>query len=232
MLFWPNLPFLLRARMLNASPSSLAHGRGHGHRDGHSRGWGNPHDMDDDGGGPMRGRKFSADELQVMLLALLEQQPRHGYELIKALQALSNGFYSPSPGVVYPALSYLEDIGYTSVRTHGTRKQYSLTEAGRIYLDAQRERAERMFASLRHVARKMAWVRHAWRHGGETDEEMFAATGWLREFVEARRALKEALGRHSDATAAQQHRIAAILRRATKEIQEGEGDTTNTQEPQ
>ena len=58
---------------------------------------------------------MSAEDLQLMLLGLLEQNPSHGYELIKALGTLSNGFYTPSPGMVYPALTYLEELGYATV---------------------------------------------------------------------------------------------------------------------
>src|SRR5512144_1736182 len=61
------------------------------------------------------GRKLGADHLQLVILALLEEKPRHGYEIIKALEERSGGFYSPSPGTIYPALTYLEELGYASV---------------------------------------------------------------------------------------------------------------------
>jgi hypothetical protein len=61
------------------------------------------------------GRKLGGDDLQLVILALLEQKPRHGYEIIKALEELSGGFYSPSPGTIYPALTYLEELGNSSV---------------------------------------------------------------------------------------------------------------------
>ncbi|MCD0503850.1 PadR family transcriptional regulator [Bordetella petrii] len=178
---------------------------------------GGGHGMDGDGSGMMRGRKFAADELQLMLLALLEEQPRHGYELIKELEARSNGFYTPSPGVIYPALTYLEELDYATVETHGNRKRYHLADTGRTYLDAQRERVERLFALLQHAARKMAWMKQAWQ-GEAGVQEAVESTGWLREFVDARRALREALLRRTDAGTDEQRRIAAVLRRATAEI--------------
>jgi len=188
-------------------------------------GWGDgSHGMGGEGG-MVRSRKFSADELQLLLLALLEQQPRHGYELISELASLSNGFYSPSPGVIYPALSFLEDLGYASVRAQGNRKQYHLTDAGRGHLDTHRDRAEYLLAGLRHMARKMAWMRQAWKNDSEAADELVAATGWLREFVEARRALKTALTRCADAPADEQRRIVDILRRATDEILNGKSCT-------
>jgi DNA-binding PadR family transcriptional regulator len=195
-----------------------------GGRGGHdSRDWmGRGHGMGGHGGGAgmMRGRKFSADEVQLMLLSVMEEQPRHGYELIKELESRSNGFYSPSPGVVYPALSYLEELDYTTVETVGTRKRHHIAALGRDYLTANRERVDMLFAGLQHAARKMTWMKQAW--SGENGEEAAEASGWLLEFVEARRALKQALLRRTDADATEQRRIAAILRQAATDISGGE----------
>jgi len=166
----------------------------------------------------MRGRKFSAEDLQLMLLALLEEQSRHGYELIKEIETRTNGYYTPSPGVIYPALTYLEELDYTTVETHGNRKRYHLANAGRDYLDNQRERANRLLAGLRHVARKMAWMKQAWQNDPEAQEEAVRASGWLREYVEAHHALREALFRRSDADETEQRRIIVILERATADI--------------
>lgn len=161
-----------------------------------------------------RGRQFSADDLQLLLLALLAEQPSHGYELIKALDARSKGFYSPSPGMIYPALTYLEEVGFVTVQAEGNRKRYALTDTGRAHLDSQRDRVDLLFARLTHLARKMEFMRRAF--AGEALDE---SQGWLPEFVEARVALKHALLHKSDASADEQRRIAAILRRATAEIE-------------
>src|SRR3982751_5566566 len=77
------------------------------------------------------GRKFAAGDLQLVLLALLNEQPRHGYELIKILEERSGGFYVPSPGVIYPALTYLEETGLADVEAEGTKKLYKITEIGK-----------------------------------------------------------------------------------------------------
>lgn len=172
--------------------------------------------MDGNGGRITRGRKFGSDELQLMLLALLEEQPRHGYELIKELETRSNGFYSPSPGMVYPALTYLEELDYATVEAHGNRKLYRLADAGRQHLDANRDRVTLMFSGLEHAARKMAWMKKIW--SSETGSDTQDESGWLLEFVEARRGLKMALMRRHDATPDEQRRIAAILQRAAAEI--------------
>lgn len=165
-----------------------------------------------------RGRQFSANDLQLLLLALLAEQPSHGYELIKALDTRSSGFYTPSPGMVYPALTYLEELGYVTVQVEGNRKRYALADAGRAHLDAQRERVEMLFAKLAHLGRKMEFMRRAF--AGEAPAAPDDDTrGWLPEFVEARMALKQALLRKSSAGADEQRRIAAILRRAVADIE-------------
>ncbi|MCA8032351.1 PadR family transcriptional regulator [Burkholderia arboris] len=179
-------------------------------------------DFGDDG--MPRGRQFSSDDLQLLLLALLAEQPSHGYELIKALDTRSNGFYSPSPGMVYPALTYLEEVGFVASQAEGNRKRYALTDAGRAHLDTQRERVDTLFARLTHLARKMEFMRRAFAGesaGNEAQEE--SQSGWLPEFVEARLALKRALLHKSAADTDEQRRIAAILRRATAEIEGGAG---------
>lgn len=193
------------------------HGRGGGRLMG-----GGPGGFDNEGDGFPRGRKFTSDDLQLMLLALIDEEPRHGYELIKALEARSNGFYAPSPGMVYPALTYLEELGYVTVQLEGNRKRYSLADAGRVYLAAHRERADLMLAKLAHIARKMDSVRRAF--AGETGERAGTTgddngSGWLPEFIAARRALKHALLMRDNASPDEQRRIAAILQRATAEIE-------------
>src|SRR5271155_2979408 len=85
--------------------------------------------------GLLRGRKIGSDDLQLLLLLLLSERPSHGYELIKALEQRSAGFYTPSPGMVYPALTYLEELLYTTVTVDGTRKLYHIAPEGCAYLE-------------------------------------------------------------------------------------------------
>ena len=166
-------------------------------------------------GNPLtRGRKFAAGELHLMVLALLYEGPRHGYDLIKAFGEFSNGFYKPSPGLLYPVLTQTEQLGHTVVETLGKRKRYGISDAGRAYLDVNRKQADHLFAVLSHGAKKMLWMAQA-----IADEEAAAhATGWLPEFVNARRALKTAVFGASDADHDEQRRVAAILRDATARI--------------
>lgn len=176
----------------------------------------------DDGRGWTRGRKFSAEDLHLMLLGLLEEKPSHGYELIKAIGARSNGFYTPSPGVVYPALTYLEELGYTTIEADGSKKRYHLAPLGLAQLEANRDRLATLMNKLRHISHKMEWMRRAWRGQqpelGADGQDL--ATGWLPEFVAARQALKAVLLERTDASPAEQRRIIDILQRATAEIKD------------
>src|SRR3546814_58048 len=88
-------------------------------------------------------RMVGAEDLQLLILALLAEKPRHGYEIIKALDEHSHGFYAPSPGVIYPALTYLEEIGFATVAAEGAKKLYSITEEGSDYLADRRTQANR-----------------------------------------------------------------------------------------
>jgi DNA-binding PadR family transcriptional regulator len=78
---------------------------------------------------------FEQGDLKLVILRLLEEKPRHGYEIIKELESRSGGTYSPSPGTVYPTLTMLEDIGYSrAVPEEGGKKIYEITDEGRKHL--------------------------------------------------------------------------------------------------
>src|SRR5438105_1069433 len=92
------------------------------------------------GGDLMRaGRMLVQGDLRLLALALIAEQPRHGYEIIKVLEEKTSGWYSPSPGIVYPTLTYLEEAGYITGQTEGSKKLYSITEEGRAYLQSNRD---------------------------------------------------------------------------------------------
>ncbi|GHA23706.1 hypothetical protein GCM10007989_19020 [Devosia pacifica] len=85
------------------------------------------------------GRMLASGDVRLVALYLIEQQPRHGYELIKAIEERSNGVYAPSPGLVYPALTYLEEAGYVTSQADGNKKRYTITDSGRQHLDENRD---------------------------------------------------------------------------------------------
>jgi DNA-binding PadR family transcriptional regulator len=193
--------------------ASGRHHDGDGGRHGRHGGFGRFGDDD----GFTRGRKFSSEDLQLLLLALLLDKPAHGYELIKALETRSNGFYTPSPGMVYPALTYLEELGQVTVTLEGNRKCYTLADTGRKYIAENQERVDYMLAKLKAIASKMDSVRRAYsgEAGSETEE---SNGGWVPELHAARKALKSALHQIIDVPAEQQLLIATILQQATKQI--------------
>jgi DNA-binding PadR family transcriptional regulator len=168
-------------------------------------------------GGFRTGRKLASADLQLVLLALLAEKPSHGYELIKSLEERSGGFYAPSPGMIYPALTYLEEIGHATVAAEGTKKLYHITEEGRGYLEQNRTRVEAILAELARIGGKMEHVRRIFS-GGETDFDTDESDFGPGEIHAARRALKSALRGKRGSGPQEMKRIADILRRAAAEI--------------
>jgi DNA-binding PadR family transcriptional regulator len=88
-------------------------------------------------GGEPGERFFGRGDLKYVILDLLKDQPRHGYDIIRALEGRSGGFYRPSPGSVYPTLQMLEDLGYVEATQQEGKKVYAITDAGRQFLAEQ-----------------------------------------------------------------------------------------------
>ena len=165
------------------------------------------------------GRKLASVDLQLLILGLLAEKPRHGYEIIKALDERSKGFYIPSPGMVYPALTYLEEIGHATVEVDGARKLYHITDAGKEHLDSNRSMLDALFAQFGRVGERMDRVRRA-MHAEETGDESAAERErpGSKELLRARRDLKVALADKWDSPREEQQRIVEILKRAAAEI--------------
>jgi DNA-binding PadR family transcriptional regulator len=152
------------------------------------------------------GRMFGHGDLKLLLLALIEQQPRHGYELIRIIEDMFQGHYTPSPGAIYPTLTMLEELGYAQIENEqGNRKLYSITDAGRAYLDENRPEVEAVTARTEHSAKMAARM---------------AAPMAIRK---AMHALKHALlMRGASWDKAEGLRVAAIIERAASEIAAGD----------
>jgi DNA-binding PadR family transcriptional regulator len=172
------------------------------------------------GRGMSMGRKLASGDLQLLVLALLADKPRHGYEIIKALEERSKGFYTPSPGMVYPALTYLEEIGFATVEADGSRKLYHITASGQAQLDENRDVVDSMFAQFERVGEKMDRMRRAFSAGDSVrpeEEDLGSGRRGSNAMQRARRELKSALHAAVD-TPQEDERIAEILRRAAAEI--------------
>ncbi|HLI20447.1 MAG TPA: PadR family transcriptional regulator [Stellaceae bacterium] len=164
------------------------------------------------GGGFRTGRKLGAADLQLVILALLKEKARHGYDLIKALEERSGGFYVPSPGMVYPALTYLEESGLAVVfDSDGAKKLYRITPEGEARLKEDEAMAEAILVQLERIGRRMDRVREVF--AAEAEDENMA-----QDLKSARRDLRAALRDRRRAAPEEQQRIAAILKRATEEI--------------
>lgn len=164
-------------------------GEGRGHERGHGRRGG--------------GRLFDHGTLRWLLLSLIAEKPSHGYELIKAVETRLGGAYSPSPGVIYPSLTLLEEMGALTSAAEGGKKQYSITEEGRALLA---ENAEAI-ASVQATMNKFA--AHAMR-----PEVIHNAIGRLRTTIHNR------LGGDPALTEAQVEAIAAILNEAADRVEQ------------
>jgi DNA-binding PadR family transcriptional regulator len=135
-----------------AVPEALLAMRGGRGWQGH---WGPFHfDFGDEGSpGGRRGRRsrrmFESGELRLVLLKLIADEPRHGYDLIRAIEELTGGEYAPSPGVIYPTLTLLQDMGLIEeAPVEGARKPFQVTEEGRQHLEQRSEEVEALLERL------------------------------------------------------------------------------------
>lgn len=87
-------------------------------------------------------------DLRLLVLHLIGEAPRHGYDLIKAIEDLTGGAYAPSPGVIYPTLTMLEELGQAEATVEGTKKLYSITEAGRTAIAENKPLVDTILARL------------------------------------------------------------------------------------
>ncbi|MGH7013248.1 MAG: PadR family transcriptional regulator [Stellaceae bacterium] len=163
--------------------------------------------------GVSAGRKLGSSELQLLILALLEEQPRHGYDLIKELTERTGGFYAPSPGMVYPALTYLEELGRAAVESEGNKKSYRITDAGKAELNKRREDVQAMLAQFERVARKMERMRRFFASEAvEEDDRSELRVAW--------HALRAAVRETRAASPEAQQRVLDIVKRTTDEIRQ------------
>ena len=122
------------------APSDDMRGAGRHHRGHHGR-------HHEEGPGRHGKRMFDYGELRLLLLAMIAERPSHGYELIKAVEERFGGAYTPSPGVIYPTLSWLDDMGYAAVEpVEAGRKRYRITAEGEAFLAANRAAADELLA--------------------------------------------------------------------------------------
>ena len=158
------------------------------------------------GRGPGRGRRmFGPGDLKLVLLALIEQEPRHGYDLIKAIETAFGGGYAPSPGVVYPTLSLLADEGLIAgVEDAAGKRVFTVTEAGQTWLEENRAAVDGVMQRMALAAKFVA--------GEQTPEVVREAFHTLRHAVQMKPG-----GWSAPETA----KVVEALMKAVQEISEG-----------
>jgi len=186
-----------------------AAGRGRHRR--HGFGFGGRHGF---GGGDMvrAGRMLATGDLRLIALALIAEQPRHGYEIIKVLEEKTSGWYSPSPGIVYPTLTFLEEAGYVTAQAEGAKKLYTITDEGRGYLDENRDFVDAVLERLSAIGNKIARMRR--RFGGDEDDDRRRLPPLVRAALEN---LGEVAGERLDSDV-DEAKLVEILARAAQEL--------------
>lgn len=167
------------------------------------------------GGGDMMraGRMLATGDLRLIALALIAEQPRHGYEIIKVLEEKTSGWYAPSPGMVYPTLTFLEEAGYVTGETEGAKKLYTITEEGRAHLAENRDFVDAVLERLAAVGDKIARMRR--RAAGEGEDDRPHLPPLVRAaLVNLRDVAGERLAQDADAEA----KLVEILARAAQEL--------------
>jgi DNA-binding PadR family transcriptional regulator len=152
---------------------------------------------------PFFGREshFQKGDLKYVILDLLKDKPRYGYEIIRELEERSSGFYVPSAGVIYPTLQMLEEMGYASAAEQDGKRVYSITDEGRQFLTDRKDFAEEI----------KRYMRHRW------NPESIGDMGQLRNKW-AR--LGKVMGRFHDAEPEKMKRVRDVISRAYKEIED------------
>ena len=197
-------------------------------------GWGGPRSGPGGPGGPggdwgnfgdsfRIGRMMASGDLRLIALYFIEQQPRHGYDLIKAIEEKTGGIYVPSPGVIYPALTFLEEANYVTSTAEANKRLYTITDEGRAHLNDNRQGVETTLDYLGKIGEKAQHLRDRWEEaerrfrdaGTPPDRDM---DGVIPDINDARRELKEAIKSARKSDPETQKRVAQILARAAEEV--------------
>ncbi|PLX36508.1 MAG: PadR family transcriptional regulator [Hyphomicrobiales bacterium] len=178
------------------------HQHGHGGRAGRGHGRGSEEIF---GERRRHGRRvLTSDDLRLVVLKLVAEEPRHGYDLIRAIEEASQGVYAPSPGVIYPALSVLQDMGLIEeVDSSGPRKVFTTTEKATAELETNAETVRRLFDRLATLGGRI----------GERDiNPIFRAMDNLKAALRAR--IED-----DDTTRDTVHEVAAIIDETAQRIE-------------
>ena len=180
------------------------------------------------GGGEMMraGRMLAQGDLRLIALALIAEQPRHGYEIIKLLEDKTAGWYSPSPGIVYPTLTYLEEAGHVTVQAEGAKKLYTITDEGRAHLEENRAFVDALLDRLTAIGEKATRIREHFdrpeydeprgrRRGRDDADDRSSLPPLVRAALDN---LREVASKRLEADAEDQTKIVELLMRVAQDL--------------
>jgi DNA-binding PadR family transcriptional regulator len=157
------------------------------------------------------GRMLAQGDLRLIALAFIAEAPRHGYEIIKLVEEKTADWYSPSPGIVYPTLTYLDEAGYVTASSEGSKKLYTITDDGRAHLTANRDLVDVVLDRLAALGERVNRFRRGERDNRRT----------LPPLVEAAfDHLRATVSKRLDNDAEAESRLVEILARAATELQQ------------
>lgn len=170
-----------------------------------------------------RSKWLSVEDLRLVILHLLSEKPRHGYEIIRAIEAHTSGFYAPSPGMVYPALSGLETDGLVTAKESGTKKIFELTSQGTALLRKNAQTTVTIMEQIKTFGEKMAYFQNQLLQEEQANERWGGGFGrenldLKTEFVKTRRELKAAIFEKIAASFEEKKRVIDAMKRAVAEI--------------
>ena len=188
-------------------------------------GFGGRHGMGD----MMRaGRMLATGDLRLIALALIAEQPRYGYEIIKLLEEKTAGWYSPSPGIVYPTLTFLEEAGHVTAQADGAKKLYTITDEGKAHLAENQDFVDAVLERMSAIGEKAKRIREHFARGEDDDGEHRGRRGRNRDDNDRSSMpplVRAALDNLHDVAAKQieanedaETRIVEVLARAAQEI--------------
>ena len=174
------------------------------------------------------GRMLATGDLRPIALALIAEQPRYGYEIIKLLEEKTAGWYSPSPGIVYPTLTFLEEAGHVTAQADGAKKLYTITDEGKAHLAENQDFVDAVLERMSAIGEKAKRIRAQFARGEYDDGEHRGRRGRNRDDNDRSSMpplVRAALDNLHDVAAKQieanedaETRIVEVLARAAQEI--------------
>jgi DNA-binding PadR family transcriptional regulator len=177
------------------------------------------------GTGVRIGKMLVSGDLQLIILLLFAEKPRHGCEIMKAIEEHSSGVYTPSPGMINPALTYLEEMGYATATVKGTKKRFTITSDGAAHLSENQAAFTEVWYQLALYGHKVAHFQRQFAQDEDVADQFGSGPSakhdgkpMKSEFRELRDELRAAIDEKIDASAQEKRRVLDILRRAAEEI--------------